>query len=48
MFLIHKGNIDFRDIGIVEILWKAFSGFIKWWIGAAVQFHDVLHDFWAG
>ena len=30
------------------MLWKAFLGEINFWIEAAVQFHNVLHGFWAG
>ena len=29
-------------------LWKVFTGFINYQIGAAVQFHDMLHGFRAG
>ena len=47
MLLIPKGNRYFRGIGIVEFLWKSLSGVINWRIRAVVQFHDVLHGFWA-
>ena len=47
MLLIPKGNRDFIGIGIVEFLWKSLSGVINWHIRATVQFHDVLHVFWA-
>ena len=32
----------------MEVLWKAFFGVINFWIGAAVQFNDVLHGFREG
>ena len=43
--LIPNGNGEFRGIGIVEVLWKAFSGVTNWRIGVALQFHDMLHGF---
>ena len=46
--LIPKGNRGFRWIGLVEVICKELSGVINWWIGAAVQFHDVLHGFQSG
>ena len=44
--LITKGNGYFRGIGLAEVLWKTVPGAINCSIGAAVQFHDVLHGFW--
>ena len=32
----------------MEVLWKALSGVINRQIGAAVKFHNVLHEFWTG
>ena len=32
----------------MEVLWKAFFGVINFWIGAAVQFNNVLHGFREG
>ena len=46
--LIPKENGEFRGIGHVEVLWKALSGVINRQIGAAVKFHNVLHEFWTG
>ena len=40
---ILNGDRDFRVIGLVEILCKAFSGVINQRIRVALQFHDVLH-----
>ena len=46
--IIHKGNGDFRGIGIIKVLGKELLGVITWRIGAEVQFHNVLHGFLAG
>ena len=43
-----KGNGEFRSIGLVYVLWKTLLGFINWRIGAALHFHNVLHDFREG
>ena len=43
--LFPKRNGGLRGIGRIEVLWRLLSGVIYWWIGAAVQFHDVLHGF---
>ena len=48
MVLIPKGIGEFRDIGLVEVLWKSLLGVINCHIGETLQFHDVLHGFWAG
>ena len=46
--LTHKGNVDFRGIGLVKVLRKTMSGMINHHIGAEFQFHNVLHGFWEG
>ena len=46
VLLIPKGNGEFRGIGLVEVLYKALLRVIDKRIRAAVQFHDVFHDFW--
>ena len=46
--IIPKGGGDFRGIRLIELLWKSLSGVIHRRIGAAVQFHDMLHGFWEG
>ena len=48
MVLIPKGNREFRGIGIVEVLWNVLLGVIDQQVEVAVQFHDVIHGFWAG
>ena len=30
------------------VIWKALPGVTNWWIGLAVQFHDILYGFWVG
>ena len=32
----------------MEVIWKAVSGVVNCWIGAAVCFHDNMHGFRAG
>ena len=46
--IISKGNGGFRSIGIVDILHKALSEVVNWWIGAVVKFHDVLQGLRSG
>ena len=43
--IITKGNREFRGIELVEVLCKVLLGVINQRIGAAVQFHDVIHGF---
>ena len=43
-----KGNGKFRGISLVEVIWKALPWVMNRWIGASVQFHNLLHDFRAG
>ena len=42
------GGTDFREIGLVEVLWKETSGIINRRILSSIQFHDALHGFHAG
>ena len=35
----------FREIGLVEVLWKSISGIINRRISSCIQFHDNLHGF---
>ena len=46
--LILKWNMKFRGIGIVEVIWKAVPGVVNFRIGAAVDFHDMLHGLMVG
>ena len=49
MVIIPKGgDTDFREIGLVEVLWKAISGIINLWISSSIQFHEALHGFFVG
>ena len=46
--IIPKRNGKFRGIGLAKVLWKAFPRVINRRIGAAVQFHDMMHGFRTG
>ena len=43
--LLPKGNGELCGIGIFEVIWKAVSGVVNFWIGMAVNIHDTLHRF---
>ena len=43
--LIPKGRADTRGIGLVEIVWNLVEAVSYTIIKAAVEFHDVLHEF---
>ena len=46
--LLSKGNVNYREIGLIEFLWKTIPGLINRRIGAPVIYHDNLHRFKAG
>ena len=46
--LLSKGNVNYREIGLIEFLWKTIPGLINRIIGAPVIYHDNLHRFKAG
>ena len=47
--MIPKGEgIDYRGVGLVEVLCKAISGIINCRILSSIHFHDALHVFYAG
>ena len=46
--LISKGDRGFCGIGIVEVIWKAVLGVVRYWIGEAIYCHNTLHGFRAG
>ena len=48
MVLIPKGMTDYRDIGLVEVMWKVVAEILNRWITASITFHDLLHGFRAG
>ena len=45
---IPKGNGKLRGIRLVEVIWKAVLGVVNFRIGAAVDFHYMLHRFRTG
>ena len=47
--LIPKGDSkDFRDIGLVEVLWKATTSIINRRLTAVIRYHDSLNFCWTG
>ena len=48
MIVPKGGGTKSRDIGLVDLLWKAISGIINHWILSSIQVHDDLHGFLAG
>ena len=42
------GGTEFREIFLVEVLWKVISGTINRQIWSSIQFHDAIHSFCAG
>ena len=48
VFLIPKGEKDYRGIGLVEVMWKLVAAIINRRFTASVAYHDFLHGFRAG
>ena len=49
MVLIPKGDVlEFRGVGLVEILWKTTTVIINRKLNLAIRYHDTLHGFWSG
>ena len=46
--LIPKGKGDYRDIGLVEVMWKVMAVILNRRLTSSITFHDVLHGFRAG
>ena len=46
--LIPKGNMDYRGIGLVEVMWKLVAAILNSRLTASITYHDFLHGFWAG
>ena len=46
--MLTKGNINYRGIRIIKVLWKTVSGVINHHIGVTITYHDVLHRLQAG
>ena len=46
--LIPKGKKDYRDIGLVEVIWKVVAAILNCRFTASITYHDFLHGFRAG
>ena len=46
--LIPKGGIEYYEIGLAEVVWKVVNVILNNHIATSNDFHDVLHNFWAG
>ena len=46
--LIPKGGKDYRDIGLVDVMWKVVAAVLNRRITASITFHNFLHGFQAG
>ena len=47
VFLIPKRKVEFRGVGLVEVLWKEVASLLNLWLTVAITYPDVLHGFWA-
>ena len=43
--LIAKGKTDYRDIDLVEVMWKVMVEILNRRLTASINFHDFLHGF---
>ena len=48
MLIPKEDEKEFRGTRLVEVLWKAKSGIVKWRLIAATTYHYILHGFWMG
>ena len=46
--MIPKEGVEFRGIGLVEVIWKTAADIINQCIGTATKFHNVFHGFHVG
>ena len=46
--LIPEGGKDYRDIGLVEVIWKVVAAIFNRLLTASITFHYFLHGFRAG
>ena len=46
--LIPKGEGDFQEIGLFEVLWKAIASLLHCQVTAAISSHDIIHRFQGG
>ena len=48
MILIPSGKRDYRDIGLVEVMWKVVAAILNRQLTDSITFHDFFHGFRAG
>ena len=48
LVLIPKRGVEYRSIGLVEVMWKAVAVIINHHFTAPINYHDSLHRFRAG
>ena len=48
MVLITKVERDYHRIGLAEVVWKLMTVIINLFLTTSIDFHGVLHGFWAG
>ena len=48
LFLIHKGNMGTREIGLLELMWKVVEAIINTHLSLSVRLHDFLNGFRSG
>ena len=46
--LTPKGEMEYRVIGLVEVMWKLVASVLNRQLTASITFHEFLHGFWAG
>ena len=48
IILLPKGNVNYRGVGLINVLWNTVLEVINLHIGAVITYHDVLHGFHVG
>ena len=43
--LIPKGKMEYRGIGLVEVMWKVVAAILNLQLMASITFHNFLHGF---
>ena len=46
--LILKGNKEYREIGLVEVMWKVVAAILNRRLMASIAFHNFFHGFRSG
>ena len=39
---------DYRGIGLAEVVWKLVTVILNFCLTTFIEFHNVIHGFWAG